>query len=616
MADASPSPTARRWALTGVLVPGAGQPRLAIDALDIPRGITAVLGPSGAGKSTLLMVLAGALRVARGRVEGFPADPGRLPVFWSPDGGWWPGLDVRAHVRAVAPEGSDWASEVTITELAALAPATPAELSAGERDRLAVARGMASRADCVLFDEPFAHLDAVQGAQQWGLLVARARAYRMSVVYATHAPERVVGWADQVVCMDRGGVLAAGAVEELYARPASPVVAACLGPATWFDAAQAARWLGDGARAGCIRPERLAVVPAGEEAGAASGTVRASRFHGAYAETVLHNPEHAEHAELTVRHRPARAPEVGARVALRLLTLALLVAVIALLGGCGGGDPVITPKAVVSVMVPSDGPVQPTPRGVTALPGGGWLVLDTAGRLLEYGADRALQRQWRMPAYSVGRPENATVLPDGRIAVADTHYHRVVLFAPDGTVAGLFGRDGDGDGEFRFPVGICADGDGDICVSEYGGHDRVQVFDGHGKFVRAFGTFGDGPGQFQRPQGLCFRDGVLYVADAMNNRIQKFKIDGTPLGVVGGDHPPEMRFPYAIGADAAGVLTVVEYGGGRVTRLGADGSVLGRFGHPGRDEGEFATPWGMARQEDGRILVADTGNRRLVEVDP
>jgi len=612
--------TAMRWDLTGVLVAGrAGQARLAGVSLEIPRGITALLGPSGAGKSSLLMVLAGALPYQGGSVERFPAT-GRLPVFWSPDGGWWPGMDVRAHLLAVAPTSGMAEVDALLADLGLRekAHALPAALSAGERDRLAVARALASGADAILLDEPFAHVDAMQGARMWAAVVARARAAGISVVYATHDPQRVVGWADHVICLDQGAVVAADDVDELYARPADAVIAACLGPATWFDAVQAQAWLGDRALAGCVRPERLAVIAARDAQDVAGkvpmvATVAASRFHGAYAETVLRTDDGAI---LTVLHRPPAAVTVGWRAGLRLLAMVVLIISAVLLGGCGDGDPIFVPKAVISVSVPPDGAVQPTPRGVTALPTGGWLVLDTAGRLLVYGDDRKLVRQWRMPAYAVGRPENAAVLPDGRIAVADTHYHRVVLFAPDGTVAGMFGRDGDGPGEFRFPVGICAGDDGHIYVGEYGGNDRIQVFDGAGKFIRTFGTFGTGPGQFQRPQGLCWRAGVLYVADAMNNRIEKFSADGTTLGVVGSAAPPELRFPYAISADAAGNLTVVEYGGCRVSRLSKDGVVLGRCGTPGRDDGQFATPWGMACQEDGRILVADTGNRRLVELDP
>ena len=65
-----------------------------------------------------------------------------------------------------------------------------------------------------------------------------------------------------------------------------------------------------------------------------------------------------------------------------------------------------------------------------------------------------------------------------------------------------------------------------------------------------------------------------------------------------------------------GNLTVVEYSGGRITRLTLDGTLLGRYGKPGSGDGEFATPWGMTVDGKGRVWVADTGNRRLVELTP
>ena len=45
-----------------------------------------------------------------------------------------------------------------------------------------------------------------------------------------------------------------------------------------------------------------------------------------------------------------------------------------------------------------------------------------------------------------------------------------------------------------------------------------------------------------------------------------------------------------------------------------NGEVFGRYGKTGRGTGEFWTPWGIATSPDGRILVADTGNRRIVEL--
>ena len=595
------------WQLRGVLVHGADstRPRIAVDELIIPVGITALVGPSGSGKSSLLMLLAGALPPACGMITSPPASADRLPVFWSPDGGWWPGLTVRDHLLAVAPAAGVDDCDTLLEEcgLAQRARHLPAELSAGERDRLAVARGLASGAQIVLLDEPFAHCDDTQAAGLWELLIQRVRADGRSLVYASHAPERVLGWADHAVCLLNGRMLAAGGVETLYHQPTNKEVAACLGVANWFSPVAAESWLGDAAHAGCVRPEYLLV----EAQPDSSMTVTASRFHGVFTATTLRDGE----AVRTVFHRSAHALAKDLRVALRLLMVVLAV----ILMGCVNQNPQ-TSSAFLAISVPPDGPRQPAPRGVAKGCGDEWVVLDTAGRVLVYGADQRVVRQWRMPEWEAGRPENATVLADGRVVVADTHYHRMVIFDRIGTVLSIFGSEGDGPGQFRWPVGVCSDTTGNLYVSEYGGNDRIQVFDRNNSFVRAFGGFSDRPGQFQRPQGICWRSGELLVADAMNNRIQRFRDDGTLLGVLGGDHPPALLFPYAVAVDAAGVITVVEYSGNRITRLDRAGTVLSRVGRAGRGEGDFATPWGMAIDDTGRTWVADTGNRRLVQVGP
>lgn len=67
-----------------------------------------------------------------------------------------------------------------------------------------------------------------------------------------------------------------------------------------------------------------------------------------------------------------------------------------------------------------------------------------------------------------------------------------------------------------------------------------------------------------------------------------------------------------LGADDR--LYVIEYGAGRMTRLDLDGRLLGRYGSIGSSLGQFATPWGIAVDAQRRIYVADTGNRRVVEL--
>jgi DNA-binding beta-propeller fold protein YncE len=261
--------------------------------------------------------------------------------------------------------------------------------------------------------------------------------------------------------------------------------------------------------------------------------------------------------------------------------------------------------------VPPDGVTQPAPRSIAVGGNREVCVLDSAGRVLVYAANGQLLRQWRMPETAAGRPEGVVILKDGHVVVCDTHYHRVIEFDPQGGEVRRFGREGQGAGEFIYPVAVAVDDRERLYIAEYGSNDRVQVFTRTGVWVRVFGGFGTQPGQFQRPSGMVWHAGRVYVADAFNNRIQVFGEDGAFEGVLA---TPALRFPYDLKLGADSSLYVVEYGAGRVTRLALDGRLLGRYGQSGTGLGEFGTPWGLALPDAGRVLVADTGNRRLVEL--
>ena len=198
--------------------------------------------------------------------------------------------------------------------------------------------------------------------------------------------------------------------------------------------------------------------------------------------------------------------------------------------------------------------------------------------------------------------------------VADTHYDRLVFFARDGSVLEKLGSHGTEPGQFAYPVAVCQDEDEFIYVAEYGDHQRVQKFTADGKFVLQFGTQGTEPGEFQRPSGVVWRDGQVYVVDAFNSRVQLFNDDGTFVGVLN-DKTSELQYPYDVTKAPDGSLYVVEHGAGRVSHLDASGKLLSRFGTIGRSKGNFKTPWGIAFRGQSRIVVADTGNRRVVEIE-
>jgi DNA-binding beta-propeller fold protein YncE len=308
---------------------------------------------------------------------------------------------------------------------------------------------------------------------------------------------------------------------------------------------------------------------------------------------------------LRYRHEMMR-PEI------RLRFLAALLA--ALVAGCwpSTAENSLPVRDEEYWTIPPEGTKIPAPRAILAGPRDETFVLDNAGRVLVYRPDGTLARKWWMPEYSVGKPEGVCVLHDGRIAVADTHYHRVAFFDSEGEFLGSFGKLGREPGEFIYPVKVIQDPTGDLYVCEYGENDRVQKFRPDGTFILQFGSFGAAPGQFQRPSGIAWYDHRLYIVDAFNNRIQVFQDDGEFLGVLASEAEAEVYYPYDIAATPQGEFYVAEYGAGRVSKFDKTGRLLGRYGSPGTGRGQFATPWGITVDAGGRVLVADTGNRRVV----
>lgn len=301
----------------------------------------------------------------------------------------------------------------------------------------------------------------------------------------------------------------------------------------------------------------------------------------------------------------------ASRWKLRVLCGGLLVA---WLGGCDSAtdENSLPVRSEVYWSIPPEGTKIPAPRGILAGPNEEYFILDNAGRMLVYGPDGTLVRKWWMPEYSVGKPEGICVMQDGRIAVADTHYHRVVFFAHDGTFLGSFGKLGREPGEFIYPVKVIQDPQGDLYVCEYGDNDRVQKFRDDGTFISQFGSFGTGPGQFQRPSGIAWFDHKLYIVDAFNNRIQVFTDDGQFVEILAAEGTALLYYPYDISVTAEGDFYIAEYGSGRVSKVNRQGQLLGRYGRPGTGAGQFSTPWGITVDQHGHVFVADTGNRRVV----
>jgi len=89
-------------------------------------------------------------------------------------------------------------------------------------------------------------------------------------------------------------------------------------------------------------------------------------------------------------------------------------------------------------------------------------------------------------------------------------------------------------GDFAKPTGVAVDKDGNLYVADTL-NDRIEVFDADGQFLRTWGKNGDGPGYFARPKGVTVdSDGHIWVADGMQDRVQVFTNEGQLLIALGG----------------------------------------------------------------------------------
>lgn len=291
-------------------------------------------------------------------------------------------------------------------------------------------------------------------------------------------------------------------------------------------------------------------------------------------------------------------------------------AIMMLLTGCDNGEAgSLSIQSVTHHPVPLHEATVPKPRCIHVTRSGDLMVLDKAGRVLVFDENAKLKTHWWMPKYDSGRPEGVFQLKDGRIAVADTHYNRIVIFSADGSDHTTFGTLGKEPGQFVYPIKVIEDDKGFLYVLEYGGNDRIQKFTSSGEFVKAFGGFDTTPGNFQRPSGIVWHDGHLYITDAGNNRVQVFTDEGEFVRVLtNGDQPLTLDLPYDLAIGPDGLLYIVEYGAGRLTVTRTTGELIGRWGSAGSGEQQLATPWGVAVDAKNRVWIADTRNRRLVEL--
>lgn len=201
--------------------------------LEVARGeFVALLGPNGAGKSTTLRMLttlttptAGTARVAGADIREHPRAVRRRIGFVGQGAGGSlhqtviDELTIQARIHGL--RGADLRGRidemVDAFALGDLRSRRVSELSGGQRRRLDVALGLVHAPRLLFLDEPSTGLDPRSRANLWGHILRMRERHDMTVVVTTHYLEEADDYAQRVVVVDDGAIIADGTAAQLKA---------------------------------------------------------------------------------------------------------------------------------------------------------------------------------------------------------------------------------------------------------------------------------------------------------------------------------------------------------------------------------------------------------------
>lgn len=249
------------------------------------------------------------------------------------------------------------------------------------------------------------------------------------------------------------------------------------------------------------------------------------------------------------------------------------------------------------------------------------------------------------------RSHGITIGPDDAVYCTDDLDHTVRKFTPDGRLLLTLGTSGKPSNTgattvdyrtiqraappFNFPTNVALSASGDLFVTDGYGNARVHRFSPDGRLIASWGQPGSGPGEFHLVHGIAIdSQGIVYVADRENSRVQLFTQEGEYLSERTG-----LARPCQVAFDRAGNLYVAEVGyragmwpgttaptpdapGGRISIFDSAGMLLARWG--GGDNptapGDFFAPHDIRIDSRGDVYVAEVvmsagGKRGLVSPD-
>ncbi|BDH59025.1 ABC transporter ATP-binding protein [Tsukamurella sp. PLM1] len=207
----------------------AGEVFTAVDGIDLtvaPGEVVAFLGPNGAGKSTTIDMILGLVAPDAGTTT----HTGTVAAVQQ-SGGLLPALTVQDTVELVAAlhPGSDPDAAIARAGLGELRRRTVGKCSGGQQQALRFALALLAEPDLLILDEPTAGMDVDARRRFWATVRADARR-GTTVLIATHYLEEADQFADRVVMIAGGRIVADGATADIRAATAGRRVSAVIDP--------------------------------------------------------------------------------------------------------------------------------------------------------------------------------------------------------------------------------------------------------------------------------------------------------------------------------------------------------------------------------------------------
>jgi molybdate transport system ATP-binding protein len=199
-------------------------------------GVTALFGSSGAGKTSIINMVAGLIRPHQGHIifdgqvlfdsnRGIHVPPEKRHFgYIFQDGRLFPHLSVTSNLKygmKLVTARNRYVSFDQVVEVLGikhLLTRSPATLSGGEKQRVAIGRALLASPRLLLMDEPLASLDGPRKSELLPFIARLPQEFSIPILYVTHAVDEIVQLADTMVLLDEGRVIATGNVKEVMCR--------------------------------------------------------------------------------------------------------------------------------------------------------------------------------------------------------------------------------------------------------------------------------------------------------------------------------------------------------------------------------------------------------------